>query len=153
MIIVNFNFHKGAATLPTIMALTILILAVGLSIAGVTFTESLISAGQKQSAEAYLYAEAGARDALMKITRNKNYICVTTDCYSIDLVDNGCSTNQGCAKISVSAGAGSDADPKIITSKGIVNNYTRRVQVNVVFDASLNGEINLSSTTWQELTN
>lgn len=147
------NSQKGVATLPTIMALTILILAVGLSIAGVTFTESLISAGQKQSAEAFSYAEAGARDGLMKITRNKNYTCVTTDCYSIDLVSNGCSANQGCAKISVSAGVGSGADPKIITAKGVVNNYTRRVQVNVVFDTSLNGEINLSSTTWQELAN
>lgn len=147
------NSQKGVATLPTIMALTILILAVGLSVAGVSFTENMIAAGQKKSAEALLYAETGARDALMKITRNKGYTCITNDCYSIDLVSNGCSTNNGCAKITVSAGVGSGADPKIITSKGTVGNYIRRVQVNVVFDASLNGEINLSSTIWQELTN
>lgn len=147
------NSQKGVATLPTIMALTILILAVGLSVASVSFTENMIAAGQKKSAEAFLYAEVGARDALMKIARNKDYICIANDCYSIDLVSNGCSTNDGCAKISVSAGVGSGADPKIIVSKGTVGNYTRRVQVNVVFDTSLNGEINLSSTTWQELTN
>lgn len=145
------NSQQGVATLPTIMALTILIVVVGVSVAGLSVTENFISAGQKQSSEAFSYAEAGAKDALMKITRNKNYSCAVADCYSIDLVNSGCASNDGCARISVSAGVGSSGNPKIIISKGQVKNYTRRIQVSVVFDISLNGEI--QSATWQELTN
>lgn len=133
--------------MPTIIALTVIILAMGVGITSLALTESLISAGQKQSSQAFLYAEAGARDALVKIARNKNY----ADCYSIPFATNGCTDDTGCAIISVSAGVGSEGDPKIIISKGQVRNNIKKLQVNVIFDSSSNGEI--ATTTWQELGN
>ncbi|MEK9154832.1 MAG: hypothetical protein AAB596_02080 [Patescibacteria group bacterium] len=143
------NSQKGAATLPTIIALTILILAVGIGITAVSFTESFISAGQNQSTRALFYAEAGARDALMRIARNKNYYCTSPSagCYQIDFVSSGCSTNEGCAKITVSDAS----SPKVIISEGRVNSNIRKVQADVYFDAAFNGEIN--NIQWQELTN
>lgn len=141
------NSAKGVASLPTILALTILILAIGIGVTSISFTESFISAGQNQSLKAFIYAEDGAGDALEKIARNKNY----SGSYTIDFVSNGCSDNEGCASITVTSGAGSTADPKIITSNGRVKSNVRKIQVDVVFDASLNGEI--SSTTWREITN
>lgn len=144
-------FYKGVATLPTIMALTILILVVGLSIAEISITESFISLGQKQSSQALSYAETGARDALIRIARDKNYTCTSTDCYTIDMVENGCATGDGCAAVTVSSGAGTVVDPRIITSRGEVKDNIRRIQVSVVLDAAGNGEI--VSTAWQELTN
>lgn len=149
--------NKGIATLPTVMILGMMTLAIVISIASLAFNELLISQGASQSANALFYAEAGARDALTRIARDKNYSCVSTDCYSLDFITNGCSNNTDCAKVSVSAGIGTTADPKIITSKGIMKASTRRVQVDVLLDSGTttaalqNGEI--TSSTWTELTN
>jgi len=136
--------------LPTIFALIILIVAISVAITALSLSDSFVFLGSYQSSQALVYAEAGARDALLRIVRNKNYTCVTPDCYLIDFVSNGCSTNDGCARISVSAGVGSGVNPKVIVSKGQVKNKIRRVQVSVVFDDNLNGKIN--SITWSELT-
>lgn len=143
------NLQQGVASLPTIIALTVIILAVGVGITSLALTESLISAGQKQSSQALLYAEAGARDALVKIARNKKYECATTDCYSIDFAANGCSSSEGCAKVSVSAGTGSQISPKVITSTGTMRGNSKKIQVSVIYDDDENGEI--ASATWREI--
>lgn len=149
--------NSGIITLPTVIIIGLMTLAVVVSITSVAFNELLISQGRAQSSTALFYAEEGARDALIRIARDKNYTCGTADCYSVDSVASGCSSNTDCAKITVSSGVGTTADPKIITSKGIKGDSIRRVQVSVLLDngttdASLqNGEI--TSTTWMELTN
>ena len=139
--------NDGVASLPIIMGLTLLILAVGVSITALGFTESFIVAGQKQSSEALFYAEAGARDALMKIIRNKNYSELSG--YQIAFVSDGCTSNDGCAIITVSSGDGSALDPKIINSEGRGKNNIRKIRVEVIFDDSLNGEI--KNANWQEV--
>jgi hypothetical protein len=149
--------NRGIATLPTVMVLGMMILAVVVSITSLTLNGLLISQGQAQSSSALFYAEAGARDALVKIARDKNYTCATVDCYSLDFVSNGCVNNTDCAKVSVSAGLGTTLDPKIITSKGIMKASNRRMQVSVILDggttvaSNQNGQI--TSTAWTELTN
>ena len=149
--------NRGVATLPTVIVIGMMALAVVVSITAVAFNELLISQGASQSSTALFYAEGGARDALFRIARKKNYVCSTTDCYSINFISNGCANGTDCAKISVSAGVGTTADPKIITSKGIMKASTRKIQVSVVLDsgtteaANQSGEI--TSTTWTELTN
>lgn len=140
----------GIATLPTVMVLGVLSLAVAVGITAVALTESFISQGSAQSSRALFYAESGARDALMRIARNKNYTCATTDCYSIDFSANGCSTGNDCARVSVSGGVGTSGSPKIITSKGIMRASARTMEVRVVLDTSGNGEI--SSVAWNEIT-
>lgn len=145
---------SGIATLPTVIVIGMLALAVAVSITALSFNELLISQGQAQSSAALVYGEAGARDALTRIARNKNYVCSTTDCYSIDFVANGCTNSTDCAKVTVSSGVGTSADPKIITSKGITSASTRRIQVTVQMDGGAsvtNGEI--TSAVWAELTN
>ncbi|MEK6877200.1 MAG: hypothetical protein AABZ49_01065 [Thermoproteota archaeon] len=149
--------NDGIATLPTVMVLGMMTLAVVVSITSIAFNELFISQGLAQSSNALFYAEGGARDALTRIARKKNYTCSTTDCYSIDFVTNGCTNNSDCAKVSVSSGLGTTANPKIIMSKGIMKAGMRRIQVSVILDngttvaSSQNGEI--TSTTWTELTN
>ena len=149
--------NKGVATLPTVMILGIMALAVAVGITAVAFTESFISLGSSQSSKALFYAEAGARDALLKIARNKNYSCATTDCYSLDFSTNGCSTLNDCAKVSVSTDAGTTANPKIITSKGIMKSSTRTIQVSVLLDAGTSVATDqygaITSATWSEIKN
>ncbi len=143
------NSKLGAATLPTIIALSVLILVVGAGITAGALSESFISLGQKRSSEALIFAEAGARDALVRIARNKKYVCAAADCYQIDFTSGGCANSEGCAKISVSSGVGSEADPKVVVSKGISGSSIRELRVSVILDASLYGRI--ATTTWAEL--
>jgi Tfp pilus assembly protein PilX len=148
--------NKGIATLPTIMVIGMIALALVVSITAISFNELLISQGSAQSTSALFYAESGARDALLKIARDKNYACTTPDCYSIDFVENGCANNTDCAKITLSDGLGTTEDPKIITSKGVMRASVRLIQVSVTLDGGSadssiqNGEI--TSSVWSELT-
>lgn len=144
----NWKLHKsGFAALPVILALTALIMISGIGIAMTNFTESIISLNSAQSSQSLFYAEAGAQDALMRIARKKSYICdsPTTGCYSVSYVNNGCSGNYGCARITVSAATA----PKVIVSEGRVKDNIRKMQVSVFFDSLDNGEI--ATTTWQEI--
>ena len=138
------NTSRGVATLPTVLVLGIMTLAVVVGITSVSLTESFISQGSAQSSKALFYAESGARDALIKIARDKTYLCATTDCYTIDFSTNGCSLGNDCAKVKVT---GSDT-AKVVTSKGIMKASTRTLQVDVVINTD--GEI--TSATWTELT-
>lgn len=153
----NTRKNKGIAALPTVIVIGVMALAVVVSITSISFNELLISQGQSQSTNALFYAESGARDALLKIAREKNYVCSTTDCYVIDFVTNGCTNSTDCAKVTVSSGLGTTADPKIVTSKGIMKSSSRTLQVSVVLDSGTtttslqNGEI--TSAVWTELTN
>jgi len=141
---------NGFATLPAVLALSVLILVVATGIATSTFTETITTSIEGQSIQTLRYAEAGVKDALMRVTRNKSYACATTDCYSLDMATNGCANNNGCAKMSVSAGTGTSGDPKIIVAKGIIQNKTRKVEIRVVYDLLGYGEIN--NIAWSELT-
>lgn len=157
MIKILKNKNRGIATLPSVIVIGLMALAVVVSITSMAFNELLISQGASQSSSALFYAEGGARDALTRIARNKKYTCVTTDCYPIDFITNGCASGTDCSKVSVSSGIGTTADPKIITSKGIMKASVRTLQVNVILDSGTttasdqSGEI--TSTTWTELTN
>jgi hypothetical protein len=146
-----FKNNYGFATIPTILAICAMIVVVAAGIAAATYTETQSSMVEGQSSTALRYAESGANDALMRIARNKNYSCITANCYSIDMQTNGCASGTGCATVSVSAGAGTSGSPKIITAQGIVQSDTRKIQVQVIYDSSGFGRV--SSTVWQELSN
>ncbi|MEI7741596.1 MAG: hypothetical protein WCJ29_03760 [bacterium] len=146
----NQKSQRGIAATQIVIVLGALIAIVGLEMLALGFSEVYLSGGGADSAKAYRIAEAGARDALMRIARDKKYSCATTDCYQIDIETNGCADLIACAKIQVGTGVGTVPDPKIITSKGMVKNKTRTVRVNVILDSNLSGEI--QSTTWTEFT-
>lgn len=147
--------NKGIVTLPTIMIMGMMALAIVVSITAISFNELLISQSSNQSTKALFYAESGIRDALLKIVRNKNYTCSTADCYMIDFISNGCSNNTDCAVVTVSPGLGTTNDPKIIISKGIMMSSVRTIKVDVILDEGStspniqNGEI--TSIFWSEL--
>ena len=136
------NTKQGIATLPAVMVLGVMALAIAVGLAVVSFSESLTSQSSQRSLRAVLYAEAGARDALIKVARNKDY--TTSPSYTIDFVTDGCSTGSGCATITVSG-----TNPKTITSVGQANAGSRSIQVIATLDASGYGQI--ISTTWTEL--
>lgn len=143
--------HKqGLASLPVIFAFIILIIAVSVGMTAISLSETFVSAGERNAGKALLYAEAGARDALVRIARNKNYTCSSVDCYTVEFETNGCTSNSGCAKISVNTGDGSSGNPKIITSKGLSKSSVRTMTVTVTYDTpNLDGQFN--SVVWSEV--
>ena len=145
----KYLLSRGVASIPIILVFGILIIAIGVGITAMTFSEGLASQGGYQSIRALLYAEAGARDALERIARNKHYSCATTDCYSLSFATSGCSTGSACARIKVSTDAGTSINPKIITAKGVAGINVRTLQVSVIFDSGQFGQI--ATSTWQEL--
>lgn len=152
----NSKFHilnadRGAASLPSIIAVGLLILVIGVSITAISLSESFVSLGSSQSATALSYAELGAKDALIRIVRNKNY----SGSYTINMVANGCTTGDGCATVTVSTDNGSQATPKLVDSTGQMKTSTRKVRVSVQYiqygGSVYSGEI--ATSTWQEITN
>lgn len=144
---------SGFANLPTLVAITALMIAVGIGMTALSLHDVFDTARVNQSRDAYRYAENGAREALLRIGRNKKYTCESgAGCpYTIEFVPGGCGASyEGCATVTVSIGVGSALDPKIVTSTGRAENSTRKVQVTVVFDSSQSGEI--SSAIFSEIT-
>lgn len=142
---IQYSTKKGFATLPTVMVLGVMSLAVAVGITAVALTESFISQGGIQSNKALFYAESGARDALIRIARNKGF---STTTYSIDFTTNGtgCSgTIGGCATIAVSA----TTNPKFATSTGQMGASIRTI----VASSTIDTDGLIATTTWSEVTN
>lgn len=136
---------RGVATLPTVMVIGIMALAVAVGVTAVALTESFISQGGIQSNKALFFAEAGARDALIRVARDKTF---TSASYTIDFTTNGTGCSglwNGCATIAVGL------SPRVATSTGTNGLSTRTIVVNIT--QSTDGEIATSTTTWTESTN
>ena len=137
---------KGVATIPIILALTILVIAIGLAISTVAFNEAFIAQDFSRSSQALVYAETGARDALIKVTRNGRY--TTSPDYKIEFVNGGCVTPyNGCATITVTSDQETLPNSDIIiVSAGQVKNSIRKVKVTV----TLNSDWVITETNWQD---
>lgn len=129
----EFSDRKGVALLPVILVLFGLVMVVGIAIAAISVSENTISSTKDASDKAFVIAESGIQDALMKLTRDSSYT-VTNGSLSI---------SGGTATINVPSGG----FPKNITSAGTINSKTRKIQLTVNADG--NGKITQSS--WQEV--
>jgi hypothetical protein len=132
-----------------VLALGVIALAAALGVTALAFSDLFMAEGAFRSSGAELAAEAGARDALVRIARDKSYTCPGDACYSISAVPGGCATNEGCASVSVSSGTGAAGDPKVIRSTGRSRSIVRTIEAEVIFDAELRGQI--QNVAWREL--
>lgn len=135
--------QAGLVSLPTVLVIGMLILAVGISVAAIAFSENLSTMKLTQSPLALFYAESGANDALERIVRNKNFTASST--YQIPFDDDGCSTDAKCAIIMV----GAYTNTRVITSTGIYGTLKRSVRVDVTFDPLSDGEVQYIN--WREI--
>jgi len=65
--------NKGSALLITTIVVTSILLVIGLTLGAVSFGELNISNNDRKARQALSMAEAGARDGLVMVTRNKNF--------------------------------------------------------------------------------
>ncbi|MFA6096804.1 MAG: hypothetical protein WC788_04215 [Candidatus Paceibacterota bacterium] len=121
---------KGAIALPTVLILAAALLAIGLAMNLASYNKIEIIRNNENALNAYYIAEAGIRDALEKVARDKNY----NTGYTLQL-------NNGTATIDF------DSSPPpnqiIITSTGLFDNNTKKIQAS--FDMDSNGRLTLLS--------
>lgn len=106
--------EKGIAALPTIIIISLFVLLISVALISSGLIENAISFGHKESQEAYVAAEFGARDAIIRISRDKDF---TSAGYTI-------TAGAGGANVTVSG-----TTTKTIVSIGTVSNKTRKIQV------------------------
>lgn len=127
--------QKGIIDLSTIIIISLIILAIGLSLLSGGFLQNLIGVTSVKSQEAFYLSDSGTQDALIKVARNKNF---TNTGYSPNITDSGETLN-----IVVSG-----SDTKTIQSSSDIQNRNRNIQMNI----SLNSDGQITSYSWQETT-
>ncbi len=130
--------NQGALALSTFLGIALIVSVLATALALVSFFEGLIGFSQLRSQDAYLAAQAGVYDALLRLVRNKDY----STSYSL-------STDKGNATISFSR-VGSDipAQHVKISSVGDSQGRKRKLEV-LVYIEDLTGEARIIS--WKEV--
>jgi hypothetical protein len=133
------NNQAGMASIPTVLVLMALIISVGVLISSISISDNASVSDTNNSGRALNYAQLGAKDALERVVRNKDYV----GSYTLDIVSGGCvDPYNACANVVVATGS----DPKIINVEGRSRDLKRKIQVDVTLDS--NGLI--TSYKWQE---
>jgi len=149
--ITKFNKQQdGAAMLAAALVMMIALIAIGISMSNSGFLEGSMSESQRESQGAYFAAQAGAKDALLKIARDKN---ASSTGYFLPSDPSDCALygSTACAKIIIERyGAASacsqtlSADQDCIISTGTFKNKLRKIEVILNVDA-VNGKITIVS--------
>ena len=136
----RFSYNQtGMASIPTVLVLMALIISVGVLISSISISDNASVSDTNNSGRALNYAQLGAKDALERIVRNKDYV----GSYSVSIVNGGCvDPYNACANVVVGAGS----NPKIINVEGRSKDLKRKIQVDVTLDS--NGLI--TSYNWKE---
>lgn len=134
---------RGAIALSSVLILAIILLIMGLAMAFSEFIENNIVYNQNRSMEAFYAAESGAKDAMQKISRNKDHT-ITNYCLSL---------GKNSAEVNVAkAGLQTEVISKGISGSGnciaVGSNYKR---VRAVLDVNAEGKVAIAS--WEELGN
>lgn len=138
----NFFNEKGAMALSSVLALSLILLALGMAMAFSGFVQSDIAFNQDKAAVAFYIAEAGAKDAMQKVVRNKNY---NNAGYTLSLAN-------GSANVVVSKDIPA-AERTEILSTGTAGANTKKIRVvlNTDTDNDDNGRVTIAS--WEEMGN
>lgn len=144
---------QGISAIVSAIVMLLLIITIGFSIASSGLLEGFISEAQRQSQEAYFAAETGAKDAIMKIARNKNF---SSAGYYFPSYPSDCSLNSSslCTLVIVEKDAASSCSQGIssgqhcIIATGTYDNKARTIEVILNVNPT-NGKITQAS--WKEI--
>jgi len=137
----GFN-EKGAMALSSIMVLAAILLALGLAMASSGFIQSNIAFNQDKSNMAFYLAETGARDAMQRVARNKNY---NNAGYTLNFTN-------GNANVTVNKDVPA-AERTEILSAGVVGSNTKKIRVVLNTNAGNDGNGKITVVSWEEAGN
>lgn len=135
------------ALLATVVVVLLVLVAVGLSMISSGIFEGFMSESQSVSNEAYISAESGVKDALMRLARNKGY---SSSGYYLPA---GCTLNgaSACARVIVEIYGATSACSQSISSgqdcviaTGTLGGKTRKIETILNVNAA-NGKITTAS--------
>lgn len=139
------NRDAGMALLATVLIILLIMIAVGLSMVSTGVINGFTSNDHRESEAAYFAAQAGVKDALMRLARNKNF---TNTGY---FLPGGCTLNNTdvCAKIIVESAQSAcsqaiGANQDCVIATGTLNNKTRKIETILNIDAT-SGKITIAS--------
>lgn len=140
------HLQRGAASLPLVIGLGILVFLVAISVASVETTRIYLQQANTDGGQALEYARLGTRDALEQLARDRDLGSGTsTIVYAIPMATSGCVMMNACIRIAIDAGSGSSTAPKTIAALGYYRNARRGLQAQIVYDPSRWGAINITS--------
>jgi len=130
--------RHGMAALPTLLALSGIVLTVSLGMAISSQISNYLNTGSTRSTEALYAAQAGLNDALWRLARNKNYE---------NLSGYNLAVGSGTANIVI------DRDEPVVnqttvTVSGTVSGRTRKIQAVINVTATVGA---LSQASWTEI--
>ena len=140
----SLQTNRGAASLLTILAVASLTLVIGITLSSTGFIESSAVGGQVKTDEIFIAAQAGAKDALMRLARDKNYtspggyslsvgsasVIITVENIPLSSCYGGIGSNQAC-----------------VVSIASLDNKSRRVEMILNIDSG--GKI--TQVSWKDL--
>lgn len=132
---------KGAMALSSILALSLILLAVGLAMALSGFVQDNIVYNQGKAAVAFYIAEAGAKDAMQKVVRNKSY--ENASGYVLVLTN-------GSATVVVNKNTPIVNQTEIL-STGVAGSNTKKIRVILNTDTDNDGNGKISVFSWKEV--
>ena len=125
------NF-KAQGAIASMITITVVVTALGLSIASIATIVKTTGFFHQKSEQAFYLAESGIEDGLIKLARDPNYTG-----------ESALPISSGNVTIMVRT-EGSDL---IVTSKGVVENITRKIEAKVNIDSL--GKVSFVS--WKEI--
>lgn len=134
---IKLRGSSGIAALTTMLGIGLAVSVMGAAMGLLSFLESTIGFSHAKAQEAYLVAQSGAADALMRLARDKTFSSVG---YSVS-VGNGTTTVVVVRNNPV-------IGQNLITSTGEVSNRKRKIEVKVAVD-NTSGKLTLLS--WREI--
>lgn len=140
-ILLRISGQKGAMALSSILALSMILLALGLAMTYSGFIQTDMAYNQDKAAIAFYVAEAGAKDAMQKIVRNTSY--ENTAGYDLLLV-------EGSAHVVVNIGVPAVERTEIL-STGVVGSNTKKIRVILNTDADNNDNGRVTIVSWDEV--
>lgn len=136
--------ESGAASLLTILAVASLTLVIGITLASTGFIESAATGGQVKTDEIFAAAQAGAKDALMRLARNKNFASPGGYGLSVGSASVIITVEQ---TIPSSCFGGIGLNQACVISTAALDNKTRRVEMILNIDSG--GK--LTQVSWKEI--
>ena len=141
--------QKGVALLATTLIIVLLMLTMGLSMVSLGLFDGFIAESQRESQEAYFAAQAGVKDALIKIARDKEF---SSAGYFIPSDPSDCALNSSsvCTRVIVEKDTASSCSQTIsanqdcIIATGTLTAKTRTVETILNVNNS-NGKITIVS--------
>lgn len=134
---------KGAASIPFILGIGVLVLLIAISITSVELVRAYLAQAREGGTQAREYADAGLRDGLMKIARDATFSIPDPGYYQIEMATSGCALMNACIRVSVSSSTASSSDPKIVKSVGYFRAARIGLSAQVLYDPKLRGNINV----------